>query len=37
VLLRPGEHISCLKAICVCWPRHQRSPSASAKSLEAKS
>ena len=37
VLLRPGEHISCLKAICVCRPRHQRSPSASAKSLEAKS
>src|SRR5262245_5478130 len=30
MLLRPGEHIGCLKAVCISRPRHQRSPTASA-------
>jgi hypothetical protein len=37
VLLCLGEHISSFKTIFVCRPRHQRSPSASAKSPQAKS
>jgi hypothetical protein len=30
VLLCLGEHISSFKTVCVCRPRHWRSPSASA-------
>lgn len=33
VFLRLGKHIRCLKTICICLPRHWRSPSASANPL----
>src|SRR6266568_9400113 len=31
ILLRHSEHIGCLKAVSISGPRHQRSPTASAK------
>jgi hypothetical protein len=31
VFFRLGEHISCFKAVCIAWPRHQPSQTASAR------